>query len=105
MPEAAPPPPGEAQPPRIKVTVIQGLGFQNAEIKFYKDGHTGVWAESRRAGGEWEFLTTSDKSPILDDRPLLVAGQAEIREYRCRFWDNGKPNGAWSDVAKVTVSP
>lgn len=103
--EAPPPPPGEAPPPRIKVTVIQGEGHQNGQIKFFKDGHTGVWVETRRGNGAWEFLTTSDKSPIIDDRPLLVAGQAEVREYRARFWDQGKPNGAWCDVAKITVGP
>ena len=65
----------------------------------------GMWIESRRGTGDWEFLTTSDKSPILDDRPLLAAGQAEVREYRARFWDQGKPNGAWCDVAKLTVGP
>jgi len=104
-PEAPPPPPGEAPPPRIKVTVIQGEGHQNGQIKFFKDGHTGVWVETRRGNGDWEFLTTSDKSPIIDDRPLLVAGQAEVREIRARFWDQGKPNGAWCDVAKVTIGP
>ena len=103
--EAASPPPGEAPPPRIKVSVVQGDGHQNGLIKFFKDRHTGIWLECRRGAGDWEFVASSDKSPIIDDRPLLVAGQAEVREYRARFWDNGKPNGAWCDVAKVTVSP
>jgi hypothetical protein len=38
-------------------------------------------------------------------RPLLVAGQPEVRECRMRFWDQGTPNGDWTDVVKVTVSP
>jgi hypothetical protein len=29
----------------------------------------------------------------------------EVREYRMRFWDKGTPNGDWTDVVKVTVSP
>lgn len=103
--ESPPPPPGEAPAPRVTAGVIQGLGHQNARFKFIKDGHTGVWAESRRSTGDWEFLITSDKSPIIDDRPLLNPAQAEIREYRFRFWDNGKPNGIWTDVIKVTLSP
>jgi hypothetical protein len=41
----------------------------------------------------------------MDERPLLVAGQPEVREYRMRFWDKGTPNGDWTDVVKVTVSP
>lgn len=98
------PPPGSSIP-RIKVTAIQGEDQQIAQLKFIKDGHEGIWAETRRNGGAWEFLQNSSKSPILDARPLLVAGQAEIREYRARFWDKGVPNGDWCDVAKVTVGP
>jgi hypothetical protein len=41
----------------------------------------------------------------MDERPLLVAGTPEVREYRMRFWDKGTPNGDWTDVTKVTVSP
>ena len=41
----------------------------------------------------------------LDERPLLVPGTPEVREYRMRFWDKGTPNGDWTDVVKVTVSP
>ncbi|MFN7562091.1 MAG: hypothetical protein ACK5TH_09955 [Prosthecobacter sp.] len=100
-----PPPPGEEPPPRIQVTVVQGTTNQIARIKFFKDGHTGIWLESRRGAGPWEQPTATDKSPILDDRPLQVAGQAEVREYRARFWDGGQPNGPWCDVAKVTVGP
>ena len=83
----------------------QGDDQQIAQLKFFKDGHTGIYAEVRINGGAWLFLANSDQSPILDDRPLLVPGQAEMREYRARFWDNGKPNGDWCDVAKVTISP
>ena len=41
----------------------------------------------------------------MDERPLLQAGTPEVREYRMRFWDKGPPNGDWTDVVKVTVSP
>ncbi|WP_461784857.1 hypothetical protein [Prosthecobacter sp.] len=45
-------------------------------------------------------------SPLyMDERPLLQAGTPEFREYRMRFWDKGPPNGDWTDVVKVTVSP
>ena len=43
--------------------------------------------------------------PYTDARPLLVPGQAEVREYRARFYDDNVPNGAWCDVARITVSP
>lgn len=65
----------------------------------------GMWIESRRGTGDWEFLAIDTESPYLDERPLLNPAQPETREYRLRFWDNGQPNGEWSDVAKVTVSP
>jgi hypothetical protein len=39
------------------------------------------------------------------DRPLLNPAQPEVREYRLRFWDKGTPNGAWSEVQKITVAP
>ena len=47
----------------------------------------------------------SNKSPFIDDRPLLVPGQAEVREIRARFFDDGVPSSGWCDVAKVTISP
>ena len=103
--EAPPPPPGDPAPPRIKATVIQGPDSEIAQLKFFKDGHESVWIESRRGTGSWEFLATTSKSPHLDTRALLVAGQAEVREYRVRFYDAGQPNGDWCDVAKVTIGP
>ena len=41
---------------------------------------------------------------LSNDRPLLVPGQPEIREYKLRFWDAGQENGDWTDVASATVS-
>lgn len=102
--EAPAPPPGSSTP-RITVKAVQGEDQQIAQIKFFKDGHEGILAEVRRNGGAWEYPRNSSKSPILDERPLLVAGQAEVREVRARFWDDGEPNGDWCDVAKVTISP
>ena len=62
--------------------------------------HEAVFVESRRGGpsAPWEFLGIDSESPYEDARPLLVAGQPEIREYRMRFWDKGTPNGDWTDV-------
>ena len=101
-PEETPPPPDSR--PRFKVTVLQGAANQLARLEFFKDGHQGLWIEGRRGNGAWEFLAIDTESPYVDERPLLVAGQPETREYRVRFWDDA-PNGEWSDVAKVTVSP
>ena len=100
----APEPPPSATP-RIKVTAEQGPDCECARVSFYKDGHQGVIVECRRGGGAWEQMGIVTKSPYEDARALLVPTQAEIREYRARFWDDGKGNGDWCDVAKVTISP
>ena len=70
----------------------------------FRRGHIGIYIESRRGVGPWEFLAIDTQAPYDDDRPLLVAGTPEVREYRLRFWDKGTPNGDWTPVQKVTVS-
>ena len=105
-PEAPPPPPpGDATPPRLSVSAIPGDNHDVARLKFFKDGHEYVVLESRRGTGGWESHGQLNKSPYDDDRPLLVPGQAEVREYRARFWDNGANSSGWCDVTKVTVGP
>ena len=91
--------------PKFLTELLQGTGCQCAKLTFYKYGHMGVYIESRRGTGAWEMLGIDTDSPYTDERPLLAAGQPEVREYRMRFWDKGTPNGDWTDVAKVTVSP
>jgi hypothetical protein len=89
---------------RLRLALNQVPDMQEVVMKFIKNGHQGVWIEGRRAGGKWEFLTISTRSPYLDTRTLLVPGQAEVREYRAMFWDQGIANGDWGDVARITVS-
>ena len=91
--------------PVVRLEIVQGAQQQGVRLSFVKHGHMGVWIESRRAGGAWEFLAIDTDSPYLDERALLTAGQPEIREYRLRFWDKGTPNGDWTDIAKITVAP
>lgn len=91
--------------PKFTATLEQGTGCQCVKLVFYKYTHMGVYIESRRGTGPWEFLSIDTQSPYLDERPLLAAAQPEVREYRMRFWDKGTPNGDWTDVVKVTVSP
>lgn len=95
----------EKATPKFLIAPEQGEGCQCVKLTFYKYGHMGVYIESRRGTGAWEFLAIDTESPYMDERPLLVAGQPEVREYRMRFWDKGTPNGDWTDVQKVTVSP
>jgi hypothetical protein len=105
--ELPPPPPGpggDAPPPRLTVSAIPGDANEYGRVKYIKDGHEAVMLESRR-GGAWEELTKGYKSPYIDNRPLLVPGQAEVREYRARFVDKGVFTSGWCDVAKITVGP
>lgn len=99
------PPSGDAPPPRLTLAVLSGDANQRGCVKFFKDGHEYVIIESRRGTGGWEQLAMTNKSPSIDDRPLQVAGQAEVREYRARFFDDGTTTSDWCDVGKLTVGP
>ena len=89
--------------PEFKLKVQDGSGHQEVEIKFTKFGHDGVYIELRRNAGAWGFLAIDTNSPYDDDTALLSSPNAEMREYRMRFWDAGEPNGDWSAVQKVMV--
>ncbi len=91
--------------PKFTAELLQGMGSQMVKLVFFKYTHGGVWIECRRNGGAWEFLGIDTDSPYMDERPLLAPGTPEMREYRMRFWDKGTPNGDWTAVEKVTVSP
>lgn len=100
-----PPPPGEVPVPEITVTAISGTNNEYGRVKFVKNGHEYLIIECRINGAAYVDLGMSKKSPFIDDRPLLVPGQAEVREYRARYYDNAAPSSGWSDVAKITVGP
>ena len=89
--------------PQVKIDVVQGATGKAAKIVFIKHGHAGVYAECKRGAANFEFLAIDTNSPYLDERPLLVAGTPEMRQYRLRFWDKGTPNGDWTDIITVTV--
>ena len=96
---------GQHPAPKFTAQLQDGSGVQAVRLGFFKYTHMGVYIESRRNGGPWEFLGIDSESPYMDERALLTPGTPEMREYRMRFWDKGTPNGDWTDVAKVTVSP
>lgn len=90
--------------PDYNLVTEMGTGCQCVKVRFKKYGHYAVSIYSKRGGTDWELLGIDSASPYEDDRPLLVAGQPEIREYRLRFWDAGSENGEWSSILSVTVS-
>jgi hypothetical protein len=91
--------------PKFSLALGQGAGCQCVDISFTKFTHQGVYIESKRGTGAWEFAAIDTEKPYTDDRPLLNPAQPEVREYRLRFWDKGTPNGPWSEVQKITVAP
>jgi hypothetical protein len=92
--------------PEFTVETERGDGScQCVKIRFKKFGRQGVVIHSRRGGGAWEMLGIDLSSPYQDERPLLVAGQPEVREYRLQFYDDAAPVGGFTDVKTVTVTP
>jgi len=91
--------------PSLKLKVVNGSSNEAVRLGFIKNGHMGIWIESQRGEGAWEFVNIVTESPYLDDRALLVAGVPEVRRYRIRYWDKGAPSSDWSGVATVTVGP
>ncbi|MEI7733683.1 MAG: hypothetical protein WCO56_29225 [Verrucomicrobiota bacterium] len=89
--------------PKVKLKLLDGDGQQSVKLTIIRYGHEGVLIESRRNGGAWAELARPAHSPYVDARPLLVAGTAEMREYRLRFVDNDVPNGDWTAILKIAV--
>jgi hypothetical protein len=91
--------------PEFTLKTEAGDGCHCVKVRHKKFGHYAVAVYSKRGTGGWELLGISKDTPFEDERPLLVPGQPEIREYKLRFWDAGQENGDWTDVASATVSP
>jgi hypothetical protein len=64
--------------PKFSAELLQGAGCQCVKLTFAKYGHMGVYIESRRGTGAWEFLAIDTESPYMDERPLLQAGTPSI---------------------------
>jgi len=91
--------------PTFRLVLENGTACQCVRNIFEKGDNDAVYLEGRRGTDPWGFLAIDTESPYLDDRPLLVPGQPEVREYRMRMYDDAQPTGDWSPVQKITVSP
>ncbi|MFN0075462.1 MAG: hypothetical protein ACKVY0_03195 [Prosthecobacter sp.] len=91
--------------PEFTLKAEAGDGCNCVRVRHKKFGHYAVAVYGKRGSGSFELLGISKDTPFQDARPLLVAGQPEIREYKLRFWDAGTESGDWTDVASITVSP
>lgn len=91
--------------PKLTLNLERGAASEFVRVKFTKYHHVGIVLYGRRGDGEWEKLNFFLRSPAFDRRPLLVADQPEIREYRALFLSTEGEVGEWSPTASITVSP
>ncbi|MBL9117862.1 MAG: hypothetical protein JNJ83_22830 [Verrucomicrobiaceae bacterium] len=89
--------------PEFSMKLEQGTGCQCVRLSFKKHGWYAVAIYSRRGDGDWVLLGIDSESPYLDERPLLVPSQPEVREYRMRYWEGGTEQGDWTAVQSITV--
>ncbi len=91
--------------PEFSLKAERGGGCECVKILFKKFGRQGVVIYGRRGGGDWELLAIDLSSPYMDERPMMIAGVPEVREYRLQYYDNAAPSGGFTEVQSITVSP
>ena len=76
------------------------------EIDFKLTNSEGVNIYSRRDGdADFKFLTRDTVPPYVDNRPMLVAGKPELREYKAVFVVADKEVSQFSDEITVNCAP
>ena len=61
---------------------------------------------SRRDGdGDFKFLARDTAPPYVDNRPMLVAGKPELREYKAVFVVGDQEVSQFSDEITVNCAP
>jgi hypothetical protein len=76
------------------------------EVGFNKMLAEGVHIQSMRDGDTgFSFLSSETHSPYVDNRPLLVAGKPETRQYRAVFFQNKGEIGNTSDPVTAIAQP
>jgi hypothetical protein len=73
-----------------------------SELEFKLANRQGVNIYSRRDGDtDFKFLARDTVPPYVDNRPMLVAGKPELREYKSVFGIGDQGVSRFSD--KITV--
>ena len=81
-------------------------GGGSVEITFNKSKSDGVNIYALRSGDVAPtFLARDTTSPYVDNRPLLVAGKPEVREYRAIYVLGDAEIGNFSDEIVITATP
>ena len=76
------------------------------EIDFNFANSEGVNLYSRRDGdADFKFLARDTVPPYVDNRPMLVAGKPELREYKAVFVVADKEVSQFSDEITVNCAP
>jgi hypothetical protein len=78
----------------------------HVELQFTKSVSDGVNIYSKRGDeANFSFLARDTASPYVDDRPLLVPGKPELREYKCVYVLNDAEIGLFSAELVVNCAP
>ena len=81
-------------------------GGGSVEITFNKSKSEGVNIYCLRPGDAASiFLARDTASPYVDNRPLLVAGKPEVREYRAIYVLGDAEIGDFSNELVITATP
>ena len=91
--------------PVFTLKLLAGDTCSCVEVGFKKYNHKGVAVYCKVNDGPEQQLAIGLATPYLDARPLAVAGVAEKRTYRLRFYDDNGPVGDFTAASSVTVSP
>ena len=76
------------------------------QIDFVKRTSDGVNLYSKRDGdADFVFLARDTATPYIDNRPLLVPGKPEIREYKAMFVVGDEEIGSFSHELVVNCAP
>jgi len=76
------------------------------ELEFKLANRQGVNIYSRRDGDtDFKFLARDTVPPYLDNRPMLVAGKPELRDYKAVYVVSDAEIGLFSDEVMVNCAP
>lgn len=82
------------------------LSGMRVEIRFAKRGFDAVFVESKRGNEtDYAYLGTYLRSPFVDSRAALVAGQSEQRTYRATYLRGNEAFGMTGEPVVVTTVP
>jgi hypothetical protein len=89
-----------AKPTKVKVASVAG----SVRGSYLKGQANGARVECKR-GNETVFTTFSNvfKASFVDDRPNLILGQPETRQYRIWYLVNDAVVGLVSSIVTITV--